>query len=200
MMMKPAVPKPTAKYMAAKRAECKKAQDGEVSYETLREQGPFWMSQASLAYSVPNTSKGPIPSIECAMTQGIPIEESPPGSGLLGYNTVEFDNSRNQVNIGSDAYCANDANKDAERKYLAMGSFFFEGKEWEPVSGKLTDVTARYFLSAAGCKGWSIGDTEFAPAHSYILAFAGTQFSPNPTAGRQALQDRLLGNKKQKTL
>ena len=58
-MMQPAVPKPTAKYMAAKRAESKKASpecDDDNVKEILREQAPFWMNQATLAYSVPDNS------------------------------------------------------------------------------------------------------------------------------------------------
>ena len=39
----------------------------------------------------------------------------------------------------------------------------------------LDNVTGRYFLVATGEEGWSIGDTEFAPPHSFILAFAGTE-------------------------
>ena len=150
MMMKPSVPKPTADYMAAKRAECKKASPcDDKAKKEMREQAPFWMSQASIAYSVPD--KYGQPGVE-----DIPL----PGKyGPLTYNTVEFDESRQIVNSGN-----------ASRGYLSMGSFF--------PSNIINNVTGRYFLVAAGEEGWSIGDTEYAPPHSFILAFAGTEPPP----------------------
>ena len=154
-MMKPAVPKPTAEYMAAKRAECKKASPcDDKAKKEMREQAPFWMSQASIAYSVPD--KYGQPGVE-----DIPL----PGKyGPLTYNTVEFDESRQIVNSGN-----------ASRGYLSMGSFF-SSIDNEPNSNiNIDNVTGRYFLVAAGEEGWSIGDTEFAPPHSFILAFAGTE-------------------------
>ena len=105
----------------------------------MREQAPFWMSQASIAYSVPD--KYGQPGVE-----DIPL----PGKyGPLTYNTVEFDESRQIVNSGN-----------ASRGYLSMGSFF-SSIDNEPNSNiNIDNVTGRYFLVAAGEEGWSIGDTE----------------------------------------
>ena len=159
-MMQPAVPKPTAKYMAAKRAESKKASpecDDDNVKEILREQAPFWMNQATLAYSVPDNSS------DINLSTGIPyldacVEPNKGASGTQEYNTVNFDAAIQQVNdmlVGTNVSMQNpDATSDPPPpvgKYLAMGSFFKneDAKDNDPHVNKHGKQTAklqgRYF-------------------------------------------------------
>ena len=181
MMKKPAIPKPTAAYMAAKRAECKKASpcdecldDKAKAKEAMREQAPFWMSQATLVYNVPNSG----------INQDDPsINKLVPKKGYE-YNGVSFDDSPvkyvNTMNGGGQVF-------GSEGKYLAMGSFFNNSKNDPPKNeldvSKHHQVVGRYFLVEVE-KDYSIPNpnscidkdgTLFAPAGSFILAFSGTE-------------------------
>ena len=163
-MMKPALPKPTAEYMAAKRAECKQASpcDDDKANGILREQAPFWMNQATLAYSVPNTCE----DINCHLKEGtgipFPTCSHKPNynkaNGTQEYNSVTFDAAIQQVNdmlVGTNVSMQNpDATSDPPPpvgKYLAMGSFFKneDAKDNDPHVNKHGKQTAklqgRYF-------------------------------------------------------
>ncbi|EOD22621.1 hypothetical protein EMIHUDRAFT_368290, partial [Emiliania huxleyi CCMP1516] len=139
MMKKPAIPKPTAAYMAAKRAECKKASpcDDDEAKEAMREQGPFWMSQATLAYNVPDSG----------ISKNHPtIDEIPAWHENYEYNGINFADSpvkyANTMNGGGPPRLG------AAGKYLAMGSFFNDSENTPP-SGKYDprhQVVGRYFL------------------------------------------------------
>ena len=205
-MMQPAVPKPTAKYMAAKRAESKKASpecDDDNVKEILREQAPFWMNQATLAYSVPDNSS------DINLSTGIPyldacVEPNKGASGTQEYNTVNFDAAIQQVNdmlVGTNVSKQN-PDKTSVGKYLAMGSFFKNDANDPGAQGLLDkNLQGRYFLAKVGDVDWTIPNldvpsplpdvTLVAPAGSFILGFSGTEITAKDFD--EFLQDGFFG-------
>ena len=132
-MMMPTVPKPTTQYIAAQRAECEKASacdDGKAK-EEMREQAPFWMSQATLAYRVPD-------KVFADLQTELQIKEK-------NYNGVDFLAAPlkfvNMMNRGIPDDGADPMPETFPGKYRAMGSFFADEKTNEP-----GNVIGRYFL------------------------------------------------------
>jgi len=161
--MRPTCPPPTKEYIAAQRAELTKPDVDVGRHGVLREQAPFWMLQAQIAYSVPDASK------DCRLFNLNPIWRPP--NNTNEYNTVSFyqtlKNLQQDMQPGSRL----------DGGFLAMGSFFYDCGN----SVQKSRLDGRYFLTAVGSTDWTIPneytlvDPIFAPSGSFILAFAGTQ-------------------------
>ena len=153
--MRPTCPPPTKQYVAAQRAEHTKPDAGcPDPNAVLREQAPFWLLQASIAYSVPDNCDN------CEAFKMKPMEGEE-------YNTVSFKETLTKLQQEMQPSDIDD------RKYLAMGSFYRDRDN----SAKKPALEGRYFLTAVGSANWTIAPSKlvFAPSGSFILSFAGTE-------------------------
>ncbi|EOD36160.1 hypothetical protein EMIHUDRAFT_110400 [Emiliania huxleyi CCMP1516] len=160
--MRPTCPPPTKQYVAAQRAEHTKLDAGcPDAYAVLREQAPFWMLQAQIAYSVPDSSE------DCADFEMKKVEKE--------YNTVSFTDTITKLQQDMQPGHLPGGG------YLAMGSFF----KGSGNAANTLRLQGRYYLTAVGSADWTMKNewshVEFAPRDSYILAFSGTENIPKPS-------------------
>ena len=141
----------------------------------MREQAPFWMSQSTLAYSVPNKYD------KISLPTGIILGSNGQVSDTQEYNGVSFTEELKHVN----AMNGGDKTVGAPGAYKAMGSFWNNDQNSADANPNdpLNDLMGRYFLvEVTDPNGYTIPNpdtmgaaTLFAPADSFILAFSGTQ-------------------------